>query len=234
MTNNRALLSIIITAAIVGGGVYSWQNDKTILGEETVGEIEVGTEKNVNDEITNETVRIFDCSELEDNWIEFSDVETTLHFCYRKEWGGMNLEETSTGSDYRIGTIWYVGTGTGGVPLVSYSTLDYERIGGGDVPNINFWDVVDIHQSEEQLSTAFTKLEAEFDGTAIVKKVEVNGQPALKVYRKFIIPLTGGQSEMIHYFIPEVTINNSIYNLEIAGVYSLEDDIDTIAASVDF
>ena len=214
----NTVLTVIITAIIVVGGVYLWQGKQVSSPPAQPDE-----EQKVSS--------LADCSNLSSSWALFSGNETSLSFCYQSAWGDLTVKETGSSQEARTGTVYYLvfPNSVNNYPLISYSTLDYKRLGDSDVPPGLDWKGLDFDKSNSELALLFPDFE-----NAIVQKFTVNGRQVLKVHRNFIEPLSQERITPVDYFMPDVTINGENYNLHIIFSPEQESDIDTLLETMSF
>ncbi|HBD05208.1 TPA: hypothetical protein DCZ32_01995 [Candidatus Uhrbacteria bacterium] len=219
------VLAIIITAVIVGGGVYWWQNKENQP---------VPTQQGNQEQ---EARSLADCSELGSSWTQFSNSGTSLSFCYRTSWGTTELKETRISPEAKVGTIYYISfsdapaqplVNNNPYPLIGYSTLDFQSLGDSDVGPGMDWKALDFSKSETELALLFR------NQNATVQKLTVNGKQVLKVHSDSIEPLSQKRVTPLNYFMPNVVINGTTYNLHINGSPEQEADLDKLLGSMVF
>ena len=212
------IMTAVITAVIVGGGVYLWQNKKA----QPVPMQQVNQEQ--------EARSLADCSKLGSSWTPFSNNGTSLSFCYKNSWGATELKETGTSPEARVGTVYYISfsKSVNNYPLISYSTLNFQRLGDSDVPPVINWKTLDFSKSETELARLFT------DENATAQKLTINSKQVLRVKRNFIEPLSQERITPLDYFMPNVVINGATYNLHIIGSPEQETDLDKLLESMVF
>lgn len=213
------VVTAVITAVIVGGGVYLWQNKET----------QPAPTQQVSQE--QEARSLADCSKLGSSWTLFSSSGTSLSFCYKTSWGGTKLKETEMSPEARIGTIYYISfsKSVNNYPLISYSTPDFQKLGDSDVPEIIDWKALDFNKSETELARLLPS-----DENAAAQKVIINGKQVLKAHSDFISPLSQTRIQSVRYFLPDVTINGENYNLSVLGSPEQEVDLDKLLESMAF
>jgi len=212
------VVTAVIVAVIVGGGVYLWQNKQA----------QPAPTQQVNQ--GQEARSLADCSKLGASWTPFSNSKTSLFFCYKTPWGTTTLEETSISPKARKGTVYYVSfsKSVNNSPLISYSTLDFQKLGDSDVPPVIDWEALDFSKSETKLAQLFP------DENATAQKLTVNGKQVLKVNRDFVEPLSQKRITPLDYFMPNVVINGTAYNLHIVGSPKQEADLEKLLDSMVF
>lgn len=210
----KIIIAVVIIAVVAGGGVYLWRNKVT--------------------EPASETRSLADCSKLGTAWDLFSDNKTTLSFCYKNLWGIIGLKETEISPEARIGTSYYVSFAPkSGIylppfsPLISYETLDYRKTGDSDVPPEIAWKMLDFSKSETELA-----LLVHPDEYATAQKLLVNGKQVLKLHRNR--NTVSGPFTSVSYFMPNVVINGTTYNLKITCAPEQEADVDKLLESMTF
>jgi len=178
-----------------------------------------------------------DCSKLGSAWTAFLSDETSLTFCYRFSWGNPEIAETGTNPSMRTGMVHHVSfpdaphqpsVNGNRYPHISYSTLDFQILGDGDVPPILDWKELDFGKSEGDLAGLFSETDA------IVKKLSVNGKQVLQVKRDYIGRLSQEHVTPLHYFIPNVVINGTAHNVHVIGAVEQEEDLDLLVESMRF
>lgn len=218
------VLIIVITALIAGGSVYYWQN-KTIqpITDTTNGVVKL--------------VSVADCSHLDNTWTPFSNNETTLSFCYKKDWGESNLEETSISPQFLTGTTWFVTFSEAphlksvlrnSYPLISYSTPDYKNTGDREGQDFD-WNSLDISNNNDEIAKLFS-----YADSVDIIKLDLNGNRAIKVKTELTEPFSEEFITPISYYVPNVTINNKPYNLQVMGGPEIESDLDTLIKTFNF
>ncbi len=213
------IVTAVITAIIVGGGVYLWQNKQAQPAP--TQQVDQGQE-----------ARLFaDCSKLDSSWKLFSNSGTSLSFCYKTTWGSTTLKETSRSPEARVGTIYHISfsKSVGNYPLISYSTLDFKRLGASDVPEVMDWKSLDFSKNEIELARLLPA-----DQNATAQKLTVNGKQVLKTHSDFIEPLAQERVKSVDYFMPNVIISGATYNLHILGSPEQEADLDKLLESMTF
>ena len=219
------IMTAVIAAIVVGGGVYLWQNK----------EAQPVPAQQVNQE--QEARSLADCNKLGSSWTQFSNSRTSLLFCYKNSWGGTELKETGISPGARVGTMYYISfsdapaqpsVNNNPYPLISYSTLDFQTLGDSDVGPGMDWSALDFSKSETELARLFP------DENATARKLIVNGKQILKVNRDFIEPLSQERITPLDYFMPNTIINGTSYNLHIIGSPEQEADLDKLLESMVF
>ena len=198
----------LIATVLVGGGIYTWQNKNSIP----------------------EVTTINDCTKLGDAWDLFSNKETSLTFCYPNSWGEAEFKETSISPQLRNGTQYHISfsESINNQPLISFSTLDFQRLGPSDVlPPVN-WNAIDFNKTESELDEIFPNENSK------TKKLNINGKQVLKVYRDFMDPLSQIRLENMNYFIPQVEMNKIMYNVHILGSTEQESDLDKLLSTISY
>jgi hypothetical protein len=208
-------VTVVIVAIIVGGGVYLWQNK------------EAQPAQTVNQE--QKALSLADCSKIGSSWALFSNNGTSLSFCYKTSWGSTELKETGISPAARKGTVYYVSfsKSINNYPLISYSTLDFQKTGDNDVPAIIDWKALDFNKSETELARLFSE-------NATAQKITVNDKQVLKAHSNFIEPLSQERVKSVDYFVPNIVINGTTYNLHILGSSEQEADLDKLLESMVF
>ena len=198
----------LIAAVLFSGGIYTWQN------------------KNSVPEVTN----VADCRKIGDSWDLFSSKETSLNFCYPNSWGQAEFKETSISPQLRNGTQYHISfsESINNQPLISFSTLDFQRLGPSDaLPPVN-WSAIDFNKTASDLDQIFPNENSK------TKKLIINGKQVLKVYRDFMDPLSQIRLENMNYFIPQVEISTIMYNLHILGSMEQESDLDKLLNTISY
>jgi len=201
-------ITAFITIVLVGGGIYGLQTKNSIF----------------------EVTTIKDCNKLGDAWNLFSSKETSLTFCYPNSWGEAKHKETSISPQLRNGTQYHISfsESKNNQPLISFSTLDFQRLGPSDaLPPVN-WSAIDFNKTESELDEIFPNENSK------TKKLNINGKQVLKVYRDFMDPLSQIRLENMNYFIPQVEINTTMYNVYILGSKEQESDLDKLLNTISY
>ena len=214
--------TIVVTAVIVvvmaGGGVYLWQNKKA----------QPTSTQKVNQE--QETRLLADCSELDSSWTLFSDSGPSLSFCYKTSWGTPEFKETGISPKARKGTVYHISfpKSANYYPLISYSTLDFQKLGDSDGgPGID-WKALTSNKNEVELARLFP------NDNATAQKLTMNGKQVLKINRDFVEPLSQERITPLDYFMPNVVISGTTYNLHIIGSPEQEADLEKLLNSIVF
>jgi hypothetical protein len=212
------LVAMVTIAVIVGGGVYLWQNKQTqpTLAPQIEKEQEARS--------------LADCNKLGSSWMLFSNSGTSLSFCYKTSWGTTELKETGISPEARKGTAYDISFSkpVNNYTLISYSTLDFQRLGDSDVPPVIDWKALDFSKNEIELARLFR------NENATAQKLTVNGKQVLKVNRDFIEPLSQERITPLDYFMPNVVLNGTTYNLHIIGSPEQETDLEKLLDSMIF
>ena len=87
---------------------------------------------------------------------------------------------------------------------------------------------MDFSKSETELAYLFQ------DENAVTQKLTVKGKQVLKVNRDFVEPLSQERITPVDYFIPNVVINGTTYNLHIIGLSEQETDLNKLLESMVF
>lgn len=201
-------ITAFITIVLVGGGIYGLQTKNSIF----------------------EVTTIKDCNKLGDAWNLFSSNETSLTFCYPNSWGQAEFKETSISPQLRNGTQYHISfsESKNNQPLISFSTLDFQRLGPSDtLPPVN-WSAIDFGKTESELDQIFPNENSK------TKKLNINGKQVLKVYRDFMDPLSQIRLENMNYFISKVEMDKIMYNLHILGSTEQESDLDKLLNTISY
>ncbi|KKQ70874.1 MAG: hypothetical protein UT33_C0017G0011 [Candidatus Peregrinibacteria bacterium GW2011_GWC2_39_14] len=179
--------------------------------------------------LTTFTGSLADCRSLSPSWALFSDSETSLSFCYINSWGTAKFKETEISPAAKAGTIYYISFSESvNYPLISYSTLDFKKLGDSDVPSVIDWKALDFSKSETELALLFP------NEKATVRKITVNSKQVLVVNRDFIEPLSQKRITPLDYFMPNVSINGTTYNLHLVGLSEQEAVLDKLLESMSY
>lgn len=207
------LFTFLLTAVLVGCTPVE-------VSEETVPETEE----------VEEVVAVADCSDLDDSWSLFFSSETSLSFCYKKDWGETKFKASGLSPEVQVGEVYYVSfsKSINNSPLVRYQTPDFQRLGDSDVPPGIDWTKLDFNKSDEELAELFS------GENPTLEKMEVNGKAVLKVHKDFIEPLSQERITPVEYFMPNVTISGNSYNLQIFGSSEIESDLDLLLGTITF
>jgi hypothetical protein len=218
------LVTAVITAVVIGGGVYLWQNK----------EIQPAPTQQL--EKKQEVRSLADCSKLGSSWTLFSNSGTSLSFCYKAPWGNPQLKEEAVDPKVGIGSTWFLTFPTAPspmlgnqYPLISYQTLDYQLLGDTDAPPFSAWVSMDFNKSNSELARLFPDSQ---NATAL--KFTVNSRQVLKAKRDFVEPLSQERITPLDYFMPNVVIDGTSYNLHIIGALEQEADLDKLLNSMVF
>ncbi|KKT74474.1 MAG: hypothetical protein UW70_C0053G0002 [Candidatus Peregrinibacteria bacterium GW2011_GWA2_44_7] len=197
---------------------------------------EIDDEVSVVNEVPSEMAAIADCSALADSWTLFESDEVSFSFCTQKAWGVPSIKETTSSPEARVGTVFHVvfpdaprspSVLNNPYPLMSYSTIDYKKLGDGDVGASFDWSKLEGNPSESQLALLFPE-------ESTVEKWEVNGITVYKFHGDSIEPLSGERITPVDYYIPKVMINEIPYNFHLIGGLEQEQELDTVVESLRF
>ena len=219
-------MTAVITAIVVGGGVYWWQNKET----------QSALTQQVNQEP--EVRLLADCSKLGSPWTRFENSGTSLSFCYKNSWGSPQLKQETLDPRGGKGSQWFITFPSAPrvksvlgnqYPLINYESLDFQLTGDTDGTPFSAWASIDFNKSGSELARLLFSNE-----NAAVKKLTVNGKQVLKVKSDLIEPLSQERITPLDYFIPNVVINGTTYNLHIIGGVEQEADLDKLLESMVF
>lgn len=210
------IVTAVITAVVVGGGVYLWQNKQAQPAP--IQQVNQGQEAR----------SLADCNNLGSSWTLFKNSGTSLSFCYKTMWGSTELKESGISPEAKVGTVYYISfsKSVNNYPLISYSTLDFQKLGDSDVSPVIDWSALNFNKNETELARLFP------NENATAQKLTVNGKQVLKVNRDFIEPLSQERITPLDYFMPNVVINGTTYNLHIIGSPEQEADLDKLLDSM--
>jgi len=210
----KIIVLIIVAIIIIGGGIWIFKESSN----------------NVNQQSNNyETRSLADCNYLGDSWELLEKEEISLKFCYKKEWGNAEVQEM-TGPN-RTGSMFRIGFSSENYPIINYSTPDYRNLSAGDIPKQAIdWDALDFNKDALELA----RLLPFGIENAVAKKLNVNGKNVLKTNRDYPDHLSGERFTPVDYFMPNVKINGSGYNLHIMSMLEQESDTDTLVKSLTF
>jgi hypothetical protein len=180
---------------------------------EVLSSVEATEENEDTDSNTATKSNLTDCSTLEGEWTKFSHPQTDLTFCYKNVWGTPTFNDSQISPSAKIGEIYYISFSKNNYFVqVSYATLDYKPLGDSDVPAGPAWSKIDFKKSEAELTSLFLPFE-----NPVVKKIKSNKVNVLEVKSDYISPFDNSNVKAVEYFIPNVTINNTPYNLKITS-----------------
>lgn len=211
----KIVTTVFITTIVVSGGIYYFQKTQPASMQQV--------------EQKSEARSLTDCNKLGSSWTLSSNSGTSLSFCYKTSWGTSDLKETSISPEARKGTIYYISFSKSvyNYPLISYSTLDFQKLGDSDVPLVIDWKALDYSKSETELARLFP------NENATVQKINVNGKQILKVNRDFVEPLSQKRVTPLDYFMPNIIINGTAYNFHMIGSPEQEADLEKLLESME-
>ncbi len=212
---------IVVIIAVIIGGMYVRGNDQPSEGQRM-------------EESEKVVETVVSCEDLGEDWVLFSDGNTSLTFCYQKVWGDVIFEETLVDASMRSGTEWFITfsdepaapSAINGKRLqLSYATLDYKGADAGH-GNAFDWSALNFELDESELATLFT------EENVVISKLSVNGKNVLKVKKDFVEPLTQQPAKSLDYYLPNITINETPHNLRIAGAIEQEAQLDMLVETI--
>jgi len=173
-----------------------------------------------------------DCTNLDNSWSLFQSNKTSLSFCYKQAWGTPELKEGPVSKESYEGEIWFISfsKSTNDYPLIRYRSKDFHMIGDTKNQSLSgaFFANPDFSKSESELARLF------LNTNATAQKLIINGQQVLKVKRNFIDPVSYDHIQSLDYFIPNVAINGTMYNLDMSGLSEQESDLGKLLESMRF
>ncbi len=240
MSKSKYLTQVAITVVIViiivlSYSIYLWKEiTKTqIPVQQVVENVKPVPQPQVEEE--KESQPLDKCGKIDSSLALFSDSTTSLSFCYKASWGTPEVKESTTSPESKIGTVYYISftkivnkNRVYDSPLINYSTLDFELTGDRDGSPFMGWSEIDFDDNEAELVKLFP------NQNAVVQKLIVNNRQALKVKSDFIHPLSEERITPLDYFMPNVVINGTAYNLHIIGSSEQETDLDKLLESMTF
>lgn len=166
------------------------------------------------------------------DWGKFDGGMTSFSFCYSPDWGKATWAASGLSPEVMIGEVYYVTFEESGNPIIAYETLDFEKTGDSDVGNFN-WSIVDFSKSEADLEKIMEGENVTMTKeNVVVEKMEVNGYNVLKVKSQLTSWDDGEKFTVVDYYIPEVNVAGTIYNLHMHGLEEKEAGLESVLKSM--
>lgn len=215
-------LAVVVTAIVVGGGIFLWQNKTADTTPSTT------SKEVVNEKIAEGPETKVECPQ---NWTMYES--QNLSFCYNNSWGTPKFADETHQE------------GKGKLFKISFANEKYTSVDNAPSTPQLWWETKDFAPAVADYSTTcfecinFNQSEAEiikalgYEGkNATAQKVSVNGKNALRVKIDYFEEMFDqGQISRLEYFVPNAFGN---YHFQAVVSYSKADELDTLMKNLFF
>lgn len=217
------VLTVIITALIVGGGVFVWQN-KTI---QKTAELKTPIVTNNSTESLDTTQT--NCQQNGSEWTKYESQD--FSFCYIKSWGTPKLlDETHKDGKGKLFHLAFANNenknNVNSTPDIWWESKDF-------APAVSDYSTtcfkcIDFNQDETQIIEALGLK----NKNATAQKLVVSGKKVLRIHLDYLEPeYEQGQINSLDYYIPNAFGD---YNFQVTIGYQKADEADTFIKTLLF